>query len=386
MFDATVIDRDSALPRHAQIETHFRELIAVGRLAPGERIPGEIELAQSFGVSRMTVNKALLALTRAGLFQRERGLGTFVASPQTAPPRSLTVMVPLDYRTATDDQDCYFGPLCRAIQASAEELQHRVRLAHLPEGGYADDQRRWPADGWLLISPDRSHLADLRALSEQGTAMVVIGSRWEELHGVPMVDSDNVAGAAQAIRYLTDLGHRRIALVYAGPDASNTIDRIAGYRGALEEAGILPEGAWEIEADFAERLGNGAEALRALLSQDSALRPTAVFAAGYYLALETLNMARDLSLSVPGSLSVVGYDDPYAARLTYPPLTTVRQPLAEMGRAGVALLEQHLQGHWRDTGIPCLLPPNLQIRGSAARPALVKDELSYTLTAAPPLR
>jgi GntR family transcriptional regulator of arabinose operon len=385
MFDETIIDRDSALPRHAQIETHFRELISAGRLAPGERIPGEIELAQVFGVSRMTVNKALLALTRAGLFQRERGLGTFVAPPQTA-PRSLTVMVPLDYRTATDDQDCYFGPLCRAIQASAEELHHRVRLAHLPEGRYADDQQRWPSDGWLLISPDRSHLADLRTLSERGTAMVVIGSRWEELHGVPMVDSDNVAGAFQAVRHLTNLGHLRIALVYAGPDASNTIDRIAGYRAALEEAGILHEGAWEIEADSAERLGKGSASLRVLLSQEGARRPTAVFAAGYYLALETLNMARDLNLSVPESLSVVGYDDPYAARLAYPPLTTVRQPLAEMGRAGVALLEQRLQGHWRDTGAPSLLPPHLQVRGSVARPSLIKDELSYAPIAASLLR
>ncbi len=386
MFDETVIDRDSALPRHAQIETHFRALLADGRLAPGARIPAEIELAQALGVSRMTVNKALLALTREGLFQRERGLGTFVAPPRTPQPRSLTVMVPLDHRTATDEQDCYFGPLCRAIQASAEELHHRVRLAYLPDGGYADDQGRRPADGWLLISPDRSHLADLRALSGRGTAMVVVGSRWEELAGVPMVDSDNVAGASQAVRHLTGLGHRRIALVYAGPEASNTVDRITGYRGALREAGIVPDAAWEVEAASAERLGAGAALLISLLSGDARRRPTAVFAAGYYLALETLNMARDLHLSVPESLSVVGYDDPYAARLAYPPLTTLRQPLAEMGHTGVTLLERRLRGDRLESVAPVLLPPQLQTRGSVARPAPANDGAPHALAAAPSLR
>ncbi len=386
MFDETVIDRDSPLPRHAQIESHFRELIASGRLTTGERIPAEIELAQALGVSRMTVNKALLALTRAGLFQRERGLGTFVAPPRTPQPRSLTVMVPLDHRTATDEQDCYFGPLCRAIQATAEELCHRVRLAYLPDGGYAEEQRRRPADGWLLISPDRSQLAAVAELSAQGVSMVVIGARWEEMNGVPLVDSDNIAGAVQAVRHLTGLGHRRIALVYAGPDASNTVDRIAGYRRALLEDGIAPETAWEVEADSAERLGGGAAALRALLSLDAAHRPTAVFAAGYYLALETLNMARDLHLTVPEALSVVGYDDPYAARLAYPPLTTLRQPLAEMGRAGVALLEQRLGGPPGETPPPLLLPPHLQVRRSSARAAPVKDDSLTALAAAPSLR
>jgi DNA-binding LacI/PurR family transcriptional regulator len=295
-------------------------------------------------------------------------------------------MVPLDHRTATDEQDCYFGPLCRAIQASAEELHHRVRLAYLPGGGYADDQGRRPADGWLLISPDRSRLGDLRALAARGVPLVVVGARWEELRGVPTVDSDNVAGAAQAVRHLTGLGHRRIALVYAGPDVSNTLDRVAGYRAALREAGVVPDPSWEVSADSAERLGAGEDVLCALLSRDPARRPTAVFAAGYYLALETLNMARDLRLPVPEALSVIGYDDPYAARLAYPPLTTVRQPLAAMGHAAVALLERHLGGEPPASAPPCLLPPELQIRGSAARPAPLTEEPPPPFATAPPRR
>lgn len=368
MFEETIINRRSALPRHAQIETYLRDLIVSGRLAPGERIPAEVEIARTLGVSRMTVNKAILALAREGLFQRDRGLGTFVACPDSLAPRQLTVTLPLDYRTEGDEQDCYFGPLCRAIQAAAEARQYRVTLSYLPDGDYAASQRRWPVDGWLLISPDRARLEDVRALRRTGSPVVVIGARWQELAEIPSVDSDNIGGSLTAIRYLVGLGHRRIALVYAGPDSSNTMDRLAGYRQALREADITPRSEWEIQGDSAERLGEGAAALQALLSLEADQRPTAIFAAGYYLALETLNIAREQGLSVPESLSVVGYDDPSAAQLAYPPLTTLRQPLAEMGQAAVDLLDRQIRRLPFETGSSLhLLPPRLQARGSAAR-------------------
>ncbi len=368
MLDSVVIDKLSALPRHAQIEAQFRSLIQSGRLMPGTRIPAESEIAQTLGVSRMTVNKAILTLTREGFFQRERGLGTFVRPQPDDSGRHLTIMVPFGHSSDAAGQDYYFAPLSRAMQAEAESRHHRVSLAYLPEGRYLDYQQRRPADGFLLISPNERRLSDVRALHRAGVPVVVVGARWAEIPEVPMVDSDNVAGGAAAVRYLNSLGHERIALLYAGPESSNTQDRRTGYRQALRELGSMPRHDWEIQADSAERIGSASARLKSLLSRPVMERPTAIFAAGYYLALEVLSLAHHMRLAVPEALSVVGYDDPFAAQLTYPPLTTLRQPLAEMGQSAAALLDAQLHGEAIRNLRPLYLP-ELQVRGSASSPS-----------------
>jgi DNA-binding LacI/PurR family transcriptional regulator len=141
----------------------------------------------------------------------------------------------------------------------------------------------------------------------------------------------------------------------------------------------LPE--WEVGADSAERLGDGAGTLTAILTGKPAERPTAVFAAGYYLALETMNVARDAGLRLPEDLSVVGYDDPYSAQFSYPPLTTVRQPLAAMGGRAVELLDRYFEGE-EDFASPVLIPPELQVRGSTSR---ADDESSVEMAHPPPV-
>lgn len=363
-----LIDKQSALPRHAQIESYFRDLIATGRLAPGERIPPEIDIANTLGVSRMTVNKALLALTRAGLFVRERGVGTFVASAPAARGGRLIVSVPMDLSVESDQHDYYYAPLYRAMHAEADISHHQTTLAYLPHGDFAQYQRKKPAEGWLVIAPDERHLAGLTALAVAGTPAVIVGACWPEIGTFSTIDSDNVAGAREIVRYLAGLGHERIALLYAGPEASNTQDRISGYRQALKEAGISHRPEWEIRAESAERLGEASAQLSSLLSSPDESRPTAIFAAGYYIALETLAIAEQMGLSVPRDLSVAAYDDPFAAQLVRPPLTTVRQPLAEMGRAAVAQLDRELRR--ANVGPVCIrLAPTLQIRGSTAPPA-----------------
>jgi DNA-binding LacI/PurR family transcriptional regulator len=369
MLSHTWIDKQSALPRHAQIESHFRDLIASGQLSPGERIPPETDIAETLGVSRMTVNKALLALTRAGLFVRERGVGTFVAVPPAPNAMHFVVAVPMDLSVETDQHDYYYAPLYRAMHAQADILYHQVSLAYLPKGEYVEYGRNKTADAWLLISPDERHLPSLQALASAGAAGVIVGACWPGIGEFSSIDSDNIQGALEVVRYLRGLGHERIALLYAGPEASNTQDRRLGYRRALQESGLEHREGWEVQADEATRLGQGAPKLHALLSRPLAQRPTAVFAAGYYLALETLGLAEEVGLAVPSALSVVGYDDPFAAQLVRPSLTTVRQPLTEMGRAAVAELNRLLK---REAGGPTCLrfAPKLQVRGSAARPPI----------------
>jgi LacI family transcriptional regulator len=144
---------------------------------------------------------------------------------------------------------------------------------------------------------------------------------------VTSVGSTNFLGGLAATRHLLELGHRRIA--YLGGPAAATCNqaRMNGYRGAMEAAGMpIPEG-YVRTGQFHHR--DGLEEGAALL--DLPERPTAVFAGSDETALGVIEAARLRGLRVPDDLSLVGFDDTPVARFASPPLTTVRQPLREIG-------------------------------------------------------
>jgi LacI family transcriptional regulator len=157
---------------------------------------------------------------------------------------------------------------------------------------------------------------------------------------LPTVESDNLAGALLATRHLVELGHRRIGFLAGRSDLESARRREEGYRLALAAAGIAADPTLVAASDFRRESSRG-PARRLLARAD---RPTAVFAANDLSALGVLDVAAELGLRVPQDLSVVGFDDiPQAAR-TDPPLTTVRQPIQEMGAAAVALLLDLIEG------------------------------------------
>jgi LacI family transcriptional regulator len=141
------------------------------------------------------------------------------------------------------------------------------------------------------------------------------------------------------MRHLLGLGHRRIAAITGPSGWVATEDRRRGYHAALAAAGILPDPALEVESDF--EIAGGADATAALL--DLPDPPTAVFAFNDNLAIGAIQAARARGLRVPEDLSVVGFDDSEHATIVSPALTTVRQPLAEMGRTAVSLLTRLLE-------------------------------------------
>ena len=181
--------------------------------------------------------------------------------------------------------------------------------------------------------------------------------------GVPTVDSDNFTGALLATRHLIERGHRRIGFMAGRPDLESSRLREAGFRQALAEA------EFEVDPDLI-RLGDyRRDAVRApateLLSHPD--RPTAIFAANDLSAMGTMDVAREMGFDVPGDLSVVGFDDIPESIRTTPPLTTVHQPIQEMGAAGITMLIALMNGipveqtHVR-------LPTSLVRRGSTAAP------------------
>ncbi|WP_105567812.1 LacI family DNA-binding transcriptional regulator [Microbacterium halophytorum] len=178
--------------------------------------------------------------------------------------------------------------------------------------------------------------------------------------GPAVVDTDNLRGGKEATDHLIGLGHTRIAHLRGRGDLQSARLREQGYREALADAGItggiVEEGGYEPD--------ESAAAVGRML--DSPERPTAIFAANDITALEAIRVATERGLRVPEDLSVIGFDDIPAASAAAPPLTTIRQPLVEMGRAAVDLLVRMIDENADPEHVR--MPTALVERGSTAPP------------------
>jgi DNA-binding LacI/PurR family transcriptional regulator len=173
---------------------------------------------------------------------------------------------------------------------------------------------------------------------------------------IPYVDVDHVGGVHDAVRYLLGQGRRRIATIAGPQDMVAGVDRLAGYRSAL--AGSRRRSIVAV-GDFTR--DSGAEAMRTLLDDDP--RIDAVFVASDLMADGALRALRQAGRRVPDDIAVVGFDDVEVARYTDPPLTTVRQPIAELGRTLARQLIRLAAGEPAEPAV--LLPTELVVRESA---------------------
>ena len=238
----------------------------------------------------------------------------------------------------------YFGLIVSSV---AETLALHGRAVVLDAGEAAQQATVLPSlpsrpgtEGAIVILPPEPG-EQLTALRAAGFPFVVVDPRTPVPRDIAAVSAAHFAGARSVTAHLAGLGHRRIGVI-AGP--RNWLAgqaRLAGHTSALAEAGVLhPDGltrAGEPTAEFGYRAA--AELL------DLPRRPTALACFNDKTAVGALAAAAERGLRVPADLSVTGFDDIDLAQATSPMLTTVRQPLAEMGRMAVSLLIRLLDGH-----------------------------------------
>lgn len=198
----------------------------------------------------------------------------------------------------------------------------------------------------------------LSVVSTLETPLVRLG-RHPYLHNLSWVDADNLQGSYMATHHLLQLGHRRIATITGPLIEIGAVDRRDGYKQALMEAGIGIAPELIVEADWTRE--GGYRAMRRLLAVGP--RPSAVFVANDVMSAGAMGAIREAGLAIPGDIAVVGYDDmPIAASLS-PPLTTVRQPLGEMGRAMAVLLVEQIETR-RLQPVHRIFPTELVVRAS----------------------
>jgi LacI family transcriptional regulator, galactose operon repressor len=242
----------------------------------------------------------------------------------------------------------YFSHILAGAAEALYEQDMRVVLSptlHLHDRAVTllDRLMHGTTDGAVLMLPEETN-EELKALQRLGYPFVVVDPREPLDEGVPAVSAANSLGARAAVQHLLALGHRRIAALTGVAEWLATTERLNGYHSAHAAAGVLADPALTVEADFSIEGGEAAAAT--LLDLPSP--PTAIFAFNDNMAVGALRVARERGLRVPEDLSVAGFDDSEQAAIVTPALTTVRQPLAEMGRMAVSLLIRLLDGHQVD--------------------------------------
>ena len=267
------------------------------------------------------------------------------------------ILVPLVY-------PAYFAGI---LAGAAEAVSERgLQIVLSPTGGEHDrevsvlDRLHGLSDGALIILPEESS-EELERLLDSGYRFVVIDPLLPLDERIPSVSAAHTSGADQAMRHLLDLGHRRIAQITGPRGWLATEDRRRGYHAALGAKGILPDPV--LERESIPEVAPGRAAADSLL--DLPEPPTAIFAFNDNIAIGAIQAARARGLRVPEDVSIVGFDDVEYATIVTPALTTVRQPLAEMGRTAVSLLIRLLDGQRFET-LHVELATRLVVRESTA--------------------
>ena len=216
-------------------------------------------------------------------------------------------------------------------------------------------------DGWLLTVPWSENERLLRDFAESNVPRVCITG--PQTPGHISVRSDDEVAAYNLTRHLIELGHRRVSIIGGQPHLNVTRERLAGYRRAMNEAGIDPDFSPHVFRDYL--FATGYDGAAELLT--SATRPTALFCLTDALAAGVMRRAHEGGVSIPGEISVVGFGDSGIAETIWPTLTAATVPTSEMASKGSNLLIDNIEGRLSEGHAVFEAP--LMVRNSSGRVA-----------------
>lgn len=339
------LNHDSPIPLYHQIELYILGLIRQQNLGTDSQLPSEMELAHHFGVTRLTIRRALERLTQQGVLYRQRGRGTFVADPSAGQHivHTLTLILP-------DSNNPLYLAVLAGVEQEARAHGFQVAVALSDSDAVLEGQHIQSAvsssSAGLVLWPlgDGTQKDELARLQSQHFPVALVDRYFTELDIVDRVVVDDFGGAYQATAHLAELGHRRIAFVY-GPEGlsiSAVQTRWEGYKQALLDHDLTFMD--ELVLFHSQKINptdlRFTESLAGRLLQLSP-PPTAAFCVHDNLAQALLIALQRLGILVPQRFSVVGFDG-----LEYLPfhqrLTTVRRATDEMGIEAVRLVVARL--------------------------------------------
>ncbi len=327
----------------------IKDIAALAKVSPAtvSRVFSSPEL-----VSKATLDKVKKVVDESGYRPNRMG-----ASLRTRKSGNIVAIIP-------DITKPVNAGIIRAIEQVAQSAGYSVLLGDTQglaerEKHYAELVSHGQADGILLFGwRIPFNVKPGIPLAEQLPPMVN-GNEEIDSDEVVSVGVDNAAAAKAAVDYLLSLGHRRIAAITGPNTVPSSNKRKQGYQKALEEAGLPYDPALLVEGDYDVR--SGVECAQQLLLLPD--RPTAVFCFNDDMAIGAMQFLQQQGFKIPDDISVMGFDDINYSEYVSPPLTTVHQPLQEIGTTCINLLIKQLKGEKPEPGAR-YLPFKLQIRGS----------------------
>ncbi|MDM5337398.1 GntR family transcriptional regulator [Fictibacillus enclensis] len=336
-------------PKYQVLIEDIKGKILSGDYKVGERIPTEFTLQEEYKVSRHTVRKAILDLSNEGFLRSEKGSGTYVSnqyqSKSGGKSKTKTIGVITTYIS-----DYIFPSIIRGIEGRLNEENYSLLLASTnnnveQEKKALEMMLSFGVDG-LIIEPTKSNLynpniAYYLSFKEQDIPFTMINAFYEELD-VPFFRLDDVQSSYLATKELISKGHKNIGIISKMDDQQGKY-RLKGYIKALGEAKLRFQPEHVLSYDTETKLDLYTN-LKTFLN-DNREHLTAIVSYNDEVGLETVNVCKQLDISVPDQLSIIGQDNSYIAKNANIKLTTLTHPQEKMGRDAAEWVIKKLQGN-----------------------------------------
>lgn len=340
------------------------------------------DVARVAGVARATVSRVLNASPNTSEQVRERvmqavaDLGYQVNHQARQLASGASRQLALVFAAAGDaEPNSYYHSAVELGAMRASSALGYGLVTHTFDPGIGEDRRRilnltdgQRYDGLVLTPPFSDDAELIAALLQRGFPFILISAGPNARSLSDSVGIDDRQAGLELGQLIVGEGHRRIAFISGPPDHESAALRLEGFLEAVREAGLPPDSVTIVQGNFTFRSGiEGADALLA-----AGRRPTALVCANDDMAAGALFSAHRLGLKIPSDLSITGFDDTPVSQIVWPPLTTVHQPLRQMGAKAVELLTD---GIMRDNGqsdaprSPHMVPFHLVHRDSTCVPA-----------------
>ena len=329
------------------------------------------DIARELGISINTVSRALndkpdvSQETRLRVLDRADRLGYVPNTLARSLVAGETCTIGL---ICSDLVNPFYARIAQGVEETARADGYTTIIASTNEDDEAERQavdlmRSKRVDG-MVISPTQQSHDHIARLIQEHIPFILVNRHVDEFQ-TDYVINNNQHGAYQAVQHLVSLGHQRIAHITGPLRISSVRERISGYKQALEKNGIRFDTELVIHSELT--LESGYKTVLELLQAEN--RPSAIFTYSDHLAIGAIKAIRELKLSVPGDISLVGYDDIEYAQFLDIPLTTVHQPMYEIGqRAVFNLLDMMKSDDFTPGQHQEILEPELVIRESTDRP------------------
>ena len=335
-------------PKYQFIIDDIKSNILSGVYNVGEQIPTESALQEQYQVSRQTVRKAILELSNEGFLRSEKGSGTYVSNQYRSKSNGNSNNKIIGVIT-TYISDYIFPSIIRGIEGRLNEDNYSLLLAST-NNDVAQEKKAlemmlsYGVDG-LIVEPTKSNLynpniAYYLTFKEQDVPFIMINAYYEELE-VPFFCLDDVQSSYLATKELISKGHKKIGIISKMDDLQGKY-RMKGYIKALGEAKLRFQPEQVLSFDTESKQNLSVNIKNFLIENRDVL--TAIVCYNDEVGLEVVNVCRQLDISIPDELSIIGQDNSYIAKNANIKLTTLTHPQEQMGRDAADWVIKKLQG------------------------------------------